>query len=472
MKTHYDVLIIGGGPAGSSAATHLSRKGFSVLVLEKEKFPRDHVGESLIPFCYGKMEKLGVLHHMEKIAVKKPGINFVHFDGIQQATWCFSSTLKDKSQISYHMLRSTFDKMLLNNSREAGANVLEQFRVQSVKLDTPDGGVEAEGTDVDGNRLTFTGRFLLDASGQQSFLASKVGKKLPYDGLDRAAFFSHWSGNEYDEALRDGLIKIVYLGGAKTGWIWVIPVGRDLLSIGVSMNSSYVREKKKEYAHYGDEWKTRFYEDEIFESPAIQKILKGSRTHDVVPLGDYSYKTTTRYGKNFALIGDAAAFLDPIFSSGVYMAFESAERVSDAVEQVLKNDEEAGMKSMQATYTDLDGAYVLLEKLIRLFYNPESWNFASTGAGELLHYHKFEAAYTIFHNLFAGDFFTNYKKYTDFLIEIERNGDYEKYVAFARSRNTRVMNDACGEHFAKAYEHIDDSLLDLPTDMKTVPEVR
>jgi flavin-dependent dehydrogenase len=462
MNTHYDVLIIGGGPAGSSAATFLARKGFSVLVMEKEKFPRDHVGESLIPFCYGKMEKLGVLPTLERIAVKKPGINFVHADGIQQATWCFSSTLTDKSQVSYHMLRSTFDKMLLNNSREAGAKVLEEFRVQNVKLDGPDGGVEAEGIDAAGKRRTFTGRFILDASGQNSFLASKVGKRVPYDGLDRVAFFSHWSGNVYDPALQEGLIKIVYLGGEKTGWCWMIPVGRDLLSVGVSMNNSYVREKKKEYAQYGDDWKTHFYQNEIMESPAIQKILKGERTHDVIVMGDYSYKTTTRYGSNFALIGDAAAFLDPIFSSGIYMAFESADRVSDAVEQLLTKNTEEGLRLMEANYADMDGAYKLLERLIRLFYTPDSWNFGSIGSEELLQYHKFEAAYTIFHNLFAGDFFTNHRKYTAFLEELERTNQYDKYVAFARSRNERHISDSCGDHFLKAYESIDETLLDLP----------
>jgi flavin-dependent dehydrogenase len=459
---NYDVIIAGGGPAGSSAAAHLAQMGYKVAVFEKEKFPRDHVGESLIPFCYGHLKKLGVLDQMKKIAVRKPGINFVSADSEHRTTWCFASTLKDPSQLSYHMLRSTFDKMLLDNSKLKGAAVFEEYKIVDVDLSSAEKAVVTV-ENKSGQREVHHSRFLIDATGQNTFLAPKVGKKVSYPGLDRVALFSHWSGNKFDRALQNGLIKIVYLGGEKIGWCWMIPVGKDLLSIGVTLNNSYVKQKKAEYSHYGAEWKTHLYEDEIRSSAEIQSIISnGQRTHDVIVMGDYSYSLTKRYDTNFAIIGDAAAFLDPIFSSGIYVAFESAERTAIAIQKLFENSTEEGLSSLENHYAHMDKSYRLLEKFIRLFYKPEVMNFALVGNPEKLMYYKFEAAYTIFHNLLAGDFFTNADKYSDFIDDIEKNNWFQKYVTLAHSKELQFGPDACEETAHEVYGHMDESLLDLP----------
>jgi flavin-dependent dehydrogenase len=143
----YDVIVIGGGPAGSSSATYLRKLGLSVLVLEKEKFPRDHVGESLIPFCYHKMKELGALDEIKKFATLKPGVNFVDNTGKQQSIWCFKNVIEDESHMSFHSLRAPFDNALLRNSEKHGATVLEEHHVKNVILDAPDNLVKVETED-------------------------------------------------------------------------------------------------------------------------------------------------------------------------------------------------------------------------------------------------------------------------------------------------------------------------------------
>src|ERR1044072_2675357 len=222
----YDVAIIGGGPGGSSAATYLRQKGHSVVLFEKEKFPREHVGESLIPFCYYNLKELGVLGEVEKIAARKPGINFIEKDGSRQSVWCFERILKDGAGNVFHTARAPFDKVLLDNSKKMGADVLEEHMVKEVDRTNPE-EVKITVQAKTGEVKHYTARFLLDASGQSSFLAKKNNDKHHYDGLDRVAFYRRWTNNKYDKALNAGMIKIVYLGGDKKGWFWVIPIGRN-----------------------------------------------------------------------------------------------------------------------------------------------------------------------------------------------------------------------------------------------------
>ena len=180
----YDVIIIGGGPAGSTAATLLGMSGHSVMVLEKAKFPRDHVGESLLPFCYSLFERLGVLEQMKKMYVRKPGVRFLDADGNHSTTWCFGHVMHGPDFLSFDVPRNFFDDMLLKNSRKHGASVEEETKVTSVDLDAPDGGVEVTAMKADGATVKYHGRFLLDASGRETFMANRNGWKKPDPQLD------------------------------------------------------------------------------------------------------------------------------------------------------------------------------------------------------------------------------------------------------------------------------------------------
>ena len=447
----YDVIIIGGGPGGSTAATFLAQKGHSVLVIEKEKFPREHIGESLIPLTFAVLNKLGLIEDLKKMAPRKPGVNFVDSDGKRQSLWCFKNVIEDKSYLTFHVVRSAFDKLLLDNSRKNGAEVLEQTMVKNVIIDSPDGIVKVHTTGATQNQEIFHSKFIIDASGQSTFLGSKLGVKKSYDDLDRVAVFSHWTNTNFDTILKEGAIKIIYLGGEKKGWVWVIPISSEHLSIGIVVNNDFVKKEKHRLTENGSsDWKTDLYNQELFNSPAMKTILEGATmNHKVQIIGDYSYHCEKKYGDNYAMIGDAGAFLDPIFSSGIHVAMHSAWLVSDAIHIKLTggNAEEA----MAVVYKEINGALNLLEKFIRLFYTPEAMNFATIEQNENLLFEKFEMAYQIFHFLLAGDFFKNYEKYSGFIDMVTDKNTLVKYQNFIKYPMRKNLDSRCDESFVEMY---------------------
>ena len=446
----YDVIIIGGGPAGSTAASLLARQGNSVLLLEKEKFPREHIGESLIPLSYHTLKNLGVLEELKKISPRKPGVNFVESDGKKQSLWCFKNVVKDKSYLSFHVKRSLFDEMLLNNSRKNGAEVLEETAVRNVILDKPDETVEIHTENKKGERNQFFSKFIIDASGQSTFLGSKMGVKTPVDGLDRVALWSHWSNSEFDVPLQQGAIKIVYLGGVeKLGWVWVIPISADNLSIGVVVNNSFLKKEKIKKSGSSD-WKEDIYLQEIADSPAVNMLLKNATmSHKVQVTGDYSYFCDKKLGSNYAMIGDAGAFLDPIFSSGIYVGMHSAELVAEALQHKLKSN---NSKPLEDAYEQINGAVKLLEKFIKLFYSPDILNFAHMGEPEkMLKYNKTETVYSIFHFLLAGDFFKNHIKYSEFIDTMRDTKMIQKFQNLIDHSKDLNFGATCGEDFDEMY---------------------
>lgn len=448
----YDVAIIGGGPGGSSTAIYLRQLGYRVVVFEKEKFPRDHVGESLIPYCYYPMQDMGVLDEVLKFATKKPGVNFVDRDATRQSVWCFNSVLKDGAEMSMHTLRAPFDKALLDRAEALGAAVFQEHTVKSVDLSDP-AQVTLEVIDKQQQAFRVSARFLIDASGQGSFLARKLNSKIPYRDLDRVALFTHWVKTKYDSALNGGNIKIVYLGGDKKGWIWVIPVGRNHLSIGVTLNNGYVKARKKELS--GADWATQLYRAELQEAVELRDILAPAEMeHSVQVIGDFSYYSEQKFGINYAMVGDSGAFLDPIFSSGIYVAMETARRVSKSIDIKFREGDAAGTASFEAEFEDINGGYQLIEKFVRLFYDPELLNFSHVQA-DPSGYQKFLSAYEIFHYLLSGDFFANYKKYTSFIDDLNKERNYNQFIAYVKNKAQEPPPEAhCHYTFEEVYGHL------------------
>jgi flavin-dependent dehydrogenase len=449
MKT-YDAIIIGGGPAGSTAASFLAEKGHSVLLLEKARFPREHIGESLIPLSYHTLKKLGVLEKLEKISPRKPGVNFVAADGSSQSLWCFRNVVKDPSYLSFHVKRSMFDEMLLNNSREKGAEVMEEMQVHDVDLNAANGGVTVQ-AQASGERKSFAAKFLIDASGQSTFLGSKMGVKRSFQDLDRVAVWSHFSNCDFDLPLKQGVIKIVYLGGEeKKGWIWVIPISKDNLSIGVVVNNSFIRSQRKKFDEKGEDWKHGIFMEEIAQSPAVNKLLQNATMdHKVQVNGDYSYYCEKKYGENFAMVGDAGAFLDPIFSSGIFVGMHSAELVSEALHLKLSTGDTV---AMDEAYGQINGAVRLLEKFIRLFYSRDIINFSKMGSpAHLIQYKESETIYSIFHYLLAGDFFKNHQKYSEFIDTMRDAKMIGKFQHLISHSKDEKENASCGVDFEEMY---------------------
>jgi len=446
MSSMWEVVIIGGGPAGATAATFLAKQGHSVVVLEKEKFPREHVGESLLPFCYHIFQQLGVLDEMTKRFVRKPGVRFVDVDGTHHTTWCFGHVIKDASHLSFHVLRAEFDQLLLNNARKHGVTVKEQTKVQSIELGAPDDTVEVSTTGPRGGKRTYRARFLLDASGRDTFVASRMGWKKPHKELDRTALSTHWTGGQYIEGIEEGLLQIVYLGGDKKGWIWLIPVGTDRISAGVVLNHAYIRQEKAKLKRNGvKDWQLALYRKELMSSDFVRGSLSGARIAQPLMFnGNYSYTVEHKFGDNYALIGDASTFIDPIFASGVYLSMNSARLVSDALHKQLSTPNGKGDGHLEQAYNQINGAYTLVDKAIQIFYNPVAINFAEMGSAVKLIERPQQKALDILHYLLAGDFFERHAQYNRVLDLLQDPKLYAKYRRLIGNEKLLQQTPSCG----------------------------
>ena len=440
-----DVLVIGGGPSGSTISTLLAQRGHRVIVFERAEFPRDHVGESLLPYCYDILDELGVLEQMKQQMVRKPGVRFVDVDGRHHTTWCFGHVIKDESHLSFHVRRDRFDDMLLRNAEAHGVEVHEETRVIAVELEAAHGLTTVTVSGPDGEERTYTATYVVDASGRDTFIANRMGWKKAHDELDRVATSTHWEDVEFNGGLDEGLLQVVYLGGEKKGWIWVIPIGANRVSIGVVVNNDYFKAQRKALRAAGSEdWKRDFYLQELSSSPFVNEVVAtGHMVQEPVVNGDYSYKSETKYGDNFALVGDAHTFIDPIFASGIYLSMNSAHLVAGALHEGLTTSPETGAKALARAYESIAGAYRLVEKAIRLFYEPTAINFAQAASAEDLIHERHKNALASMHYLLAGDFFNRFEEYSKVIDLLLDPSLFAKYKAFVIDRND-YDSSTCG----------------------------
>jgi len=430
MNAHleHDVIVIGGGPAGSTAAALLARSEHDVLLLEKARFPREHVGESLLPFCYRLFEDLGVLDEMKKRFVRKPGVRFVDGRrGITSTTWCFNHVIKDSSYLSFQVPRADFDHLLLKNAIRLGVTVREQTKVKDVDIASASDRVTVRSTDESGNEQVHHARFLIDASGRDAILGSKYGWRTLREELDRTAVWSHWGGVKLSGGLEEGLSLILYMGEEQKGWIWVFPLGVDRITAGFVAQNSYIREQRQKLLGAGStSWEYDLCIQELTKSPLVDRLLKGAELKmRMMVNGNYSYEVKNHYGTNYAMIGDARGFIDPIFSSGVFLSMKSAYLVSDAVHHQLTTKETENPLMIKA-YEQITGAYNFVHKMIRLFYNPHALTWAEAGADGESHKNH-QSAMAAGHYLLAGDFFEKYKKYNAFFKSLENPKAFRRF---------------------------------------------
>lgn len=413
-----DFIIIGGGPAGSTCATKLSKKGYKVTLFEKEKFPRAHVGESLLPFCYNIFKDLGVLEEMEKRFVRKPGVQFTDAKGKNKTTYCFSHILDGPDYLSFHVRRSEFDKMLLDNSIKNGVEVHEETRVKNVDLSNQD-SVNITTINSEGKEIVHEAKFLIDASGRDTFVAAKKKTRVPIKGLERTAFHAHWDVDSMPKGiLSEGILRIAYLGGEKQGWIWCIPNDTKRISVGVVLNSAYVNNFRKNFNGDKKNWQNELYLSELKSAGTIWEFLKDAdRATQVWVNGDYSYFSTEKYGSNFAMVGDSGQFIDPIFASGVFIALKSAELVTDALDKKFKNGD---TKALSRVFEEnIANAYEIVARFIKIYYNPEALDLHQFRKYDDSSMQEHKTAFAIVHYLLAGNFFEKAKEYKDFLDSIE-----------------------------------------------------
>lgn len=444
MNNRYDVIIIGGGPTGSTAGTFLAREGMRVLILEKEKFPRERVGESMLPFCYDLFEEIGVLDYMKENFTRKPGVTFSNADGSKASHWCFDKILSPPHSLSFHCRRAHFDDMMLKQARKEGAEVIEKAYVTEVHLEEKGLGVKVDVTHSETGATTYEGKFLIDASGQECFLAKKMNNQKPFERLNvRLALSCHWSNPTYNESLANGNIMIVHFGGEKLGWIWLIPLGTDRLSIGLAINMSYAVEQRKKLMplHGPKKWQEAFYLSELAQSELVMSFIGDAKMcWDVVSNGDFSYYAAEKYGDNFAMLGDSAAFLDPIFSSGIYLGMKSAKLITPGIVDIIKKGDYTTLKN---GYQVMGNGYAVVEDLILAFYEPSAMAFPELAGSDGISHEQFEAIYTIYHMLLAGDFFNEAERYKKAIATLRDPEMIKKYMALKQHDKIEDFVHAC-----------------------------
>ncbi|MDQ3040571.1 MAG: FAD-dependent oxidoreductase [Pseudomonadota bacterium] len=314
-----DVLVIGGGPAGTTAATLLARKGWRVTLLEKAHHPRFHIGESLLPMNMPILDRLGVLDQVRAIGVLKLGADFPN-DAGHYTVFRFKRAIGAKSDFAFHVKREEFDQLLFEHARAHGVDAREGVQVDRIAF-ADDGAIA-----VNAGTRQFRPRYLLDASGRDAFLGGKLGLKRRNARHASAAVFSHFCGVQRRDGDDAGNISIYRHAH---GWAWLIPLRGDVMSAGAVCFPDYLKQRRGETE--------AFLLRTLKSVPEIARRMRGAeRVAPVHVTGNYAYECTRMHGRHWSLLGDAYAFVDPMFSSGVFLAMHSAELAADMVDAVLR----------------------------------------------------------------------------------------------------------------------------------------
>lgn len=325
-SAEYDVVVIGGGPSGTTTATLIAQKGYKVALYERDHFPRFHIGESLIPQTYWVLERLNMLPKMKNSHfVRKYSVQFVTDKGRLSEPFYFCDHKPHESSQTWQVRRSEFDHLMLENTREHGVDVFEGARVHEVIF---------EGERATGVRVSREGspgiedvraKVVVDASGQQTMILSKLGMREWDPLLKKAALWTYWKGAYRDVGRDEGATVVMQIQG-KQGWFWYIPLHDDIISVGVVAHHDYL------FRNRGTTDFEEIYFQEVAKCPGLQPRIANAERSDIFRAQkEYSYRSKQAAGDGWVMVGDAFGFLDPLYSSGVLLALKSGQLAADAI---------------------------------------------------------------------------------------------------------------------------------------------
>ncbi len=361
-KQNYDALIIGGGPSGCSAAAILAQHGRRALVLEREKFPRYHVGESLIPFTYQPLERLGLVPRMKSSAfVKKYSVQFVAPSGkASQPFYFFTRYDRNTVAQTWQVLRSEFDQILMDHARELGAEVREEITVTDLLRD----GERVTGvrtTDHAGQVTEYHAPVTLDCTGKESFAAVRNGWRVKDPYLNKVAVWTYYRGAKREAGIDAGGTTVAFV--PERGWFWYIPQHNDMVSVGVVAEGKYLTRD-------GVRSPEAIFQREIEQNRWIKDHLAaGEQTGPYYLTSEYTHHSRYCYAPGLLLVGDAFCFLDPVFSSGLMLALKSGVMAGDAVHEALRVGDFSPERFASYGATMRQGIENM-RKLVYAFYNP------------------------------------------------------------------------------------------------------
>ena len=362
FQPQYDCVVMGGGPAGSTVATLVAEAGFRVLQIERERMPRAHIGESLMPETYWVFKRLGVLDKLQASRyAKKVGVQFVNHTGKESAPFFFRQHDPHESTQTWHVERDAFDQMLFENAAAKGADCRDGVRVLDVLFDGDQAvGVKLQATD--GTSQEVAASVVVDATGQQSLLATKLGLRRMNPDLKKAAIWRHFRGAHRHE--QGGGVKTVIMHTAeKRSWFWYIPQSGDVVSVGVVGDSDFLLKGRSTPAEK--------FQEELSKCPTLETWLDGANPVDDVTVDkEFSYTTDRAAGDGWVLVGDAWGFIDPVYSSGVYFALKSGELAADCLIEGLRRGDTSAT-TLSAWADDFGRQTNLIRKLVYAFYSGE-----------------------------------------------------------------------------------------------------
>ncbi len=362
LKQNYDAIVVGGGPAGSSTAALLAEKGHDVLVVEKEKFPRYHVGESLMPFCYFPLERLGLIDTlMESANPRKYCVQFVRQDGFLSQPFYFFQHFDHPSSTTWQVWRSEFDKMILDKARSNGATVMEETKAKKlIKSGDRVEGITVESEEM--GSLDLHAPIVVDASGRDCFAAHKQKWMVRDPELKKIALWTYFKGAKRDPGLDEGATTVAYL--PNKGWFWYIPLSGDMVSVGIVAERDYLfNGSTKDHEE--------IFQREVLNNEWIKEHLaEAEQTGEYRITGEYSYRNRYCASEGLVLAGDALGFLDPVFSSGVFLALKSGVMLADEIDLALKAGD-LSAKSFDRYGKRMQSSIETMRKIVYAFYDKD-----------------------------------------------------------------------------------------------------
>lgn len=365
---NYDVIVIGGGPGGSTTATLVAEKGHRVLLLERDKSPQFKVGESLMPATYWTFERLGVIEKLKASHFpEKYSVQFYSSSGKASAPFYFYRNDPHESSMTWQVLRSEFDQMLLENAQEKGAKIQRGVSVHEVLFDGERAvGVRARCTA--GRIDTFTAKVVVDSTGQSALISRRLKINTVEPKLKKASIFTHYEGGIRDEGIDEGATLILHTE-SKDSWFWYIPLPYDRVSVGVVGDLDYLLQGRRESD--GTLSQQAIFDEELAKCPALQPRLAGAKQlFPVKVTKDFSYRASRIAGDGWVLVGDAFGFLDPVYSSGLFLALKSGEMAADTINEAFEKADFSA-EQLGRFGADFVAGMESIRKLVYAFYTKD-----------------------------------------------------------------------------------------------------
>jgi flavin-dependent dehydrogenase len=367
-SSSYDVIVMGGGPAGSAVASILAREGRKVVLFEKEEFPRHHIGESLMTDTYWTFRRMGFLDKLkESPFVRKYSVQFANPAGKESRPFYFFEANHHESAVTWQVTRAVFDKMLIEHADEQGVTVHQGSAVKQVLFDG-DRAVGCEVSMSDGSFEKFYAKVVVDATGQSAMLSNKFRWRVRDPKLKKAVLYSYFKGAHREPDLNGGATLVLRTAPGSGGWFWYIPLENDITSVGIVADPDYLVKGR------GQDLSKIFHEEIEKCEPCRRRVADGTRVDKIYSIIDYSYRSKLCAGNGFILIGDAYGFLDPIYSSGVLLALKMAELAADAIHDAF-NRNDFSAERLGQFQAKLDKGIESMRKLVHSFYS-EGFSFS------------------------------------------------------------------------------------------------